>query len=97
MAKPANVILQFDKSAGYWSAFVTDADGAIVREIGNLIVASFPVKNYTLEDHQFVQLALNRKNGREFVILIPRNIVVTVIEGKRGLGEDSYFAGGTTK
>ena len=53
MAKPANGIMRFDKSMGYWEAFVTDADRAIVREVGNIMVASFPVKSYSLEDHQF--------------------------------------------
>jgi hypothetical protein len=93
--KPASVIMQFEKTGGYWEVFVADTEKGLFREVGNTMIALVRVKAYSLVDHQFIQLKLNRKNGEEFTIQVPRSIVVTIIEGKQTPGQNSYFAGGT--
>lgn len=98
MDKPAEVILQFDKSTqGFWSGFVEVVDKKTVREVGNTVIALIPVKSYSLADHQFIQLKVNMGGGKEMVVLIPRGVVVAIVEGKIGLENTGFYSSASAK
>ena len=71
MAKPVTVIFQFDKTTdGLWLAMFTKAVKPEVKgEVGNTVVATVLVKEYTLTDHQFIQLKLD-VHGSETILQI---------------------------
>jgi hypothetical protein len=71
--KPAQVILQFDRTTeGFWSGLIEVVDQKTVREVSNITIALIPVKSYGLA-------SIN--NGKELVVLIPRRIVMAIVEG----------------
>lgn len=80
MAK--SIGIQFDKINSPWQALLETVDKKIVKEVGTIVVAAFDVKQFSLEDHQFVRVTVATKNGRETTFYIPRNIVFTIVEGE---------------
>jgi hypothetical protein len=97
--KPAQLIVTFDKLGigGTWLSFVEDVQGSVVKQAGDAVVAGFQVKAYDLTDHQFMEVTATMKNkGKDITILIPRSIIVTVIQGAHA-ARNFYFAVGTTK
>ncbi|SRR5260370_31020747 len=98
MDKPAQIVLHFNKqSDSFWLAMLNVTDKKSVQEFGDEVYALLPVKSYSLDDHQFVQIKFNVNSGKELLVWIPRGNVKTVIEGKTDLGHAFTFAGKTTK
>ena len=90
----ATVIIRFKKDNSFWSAFISRIERKSTH-IGadGMVTASFDVKDYNLQDHQFVRLKV-RFNKRDALVLIPRTLVHVIIEGK-ALKEDTLgFLGG---
>lgn len=78
------LFIRFEKSAP-WETLVEMADEKIRRETGNEVFAGIQIRTYDLADQQFAAITLDVKKGKELSILIPRDIIVTIIEGKGGL------------
>lgn len=96
MDKPASVIVTFDPASHFWTA-IAKAAGANSGEFDGVTIASLSVKSYSLTDHQFIQLKLDLK-GKEKVVLIPRGIVLMILEGKDDPAKEAfYFSGGAKK
>jgi hypothetical protein len=92
MDKPAQIVLQFRKNDGFWSALVEAADGRTAPETDQEVIAFVPVRSYSLEDHQFIQVRLGLKDGKEILAFIPRNIVKAIREGKSDLGISGFYS-----
>lgn len=100
MEKPAQIFLKFNKAedGGVWSALVGIAKKkTVLQDTEDGMIATILVKSYSLADGQFIEIKLNTDDGRERVFLIPRSIVVGILEGKSDLAKSLYFAGGTSK
>lgn len=82
MGKIATVILKFDKTTdGLWLGMFGEAiKPAVKKEVGNIVLASVLVKEYTLSDHQFIQLKLDVR-GSEIILHLPRSFVAAIVEG----------------
>jgi len=94
MNKHTHIALQFEKNDGFWSELVkiVDDPDPMSGETDQQVIAVIPVKSYTLEDHQFVQVKLAVMKGKETVVLIPRNIVKAIIEGKGDAGISGFYS-----
>lgn len=88
------IVIRFDKSDGVWETVVGIADEKERAEAAGVVIAGIGVKNYELTDHQFIQATLNVHKGKELMVLIPRSIVVTIIESKSGLGKVGFVLSG---
>jgi hypothetical protein len=98
MDKGANVVLQFDKvNDAFWLAMHKVTDKKEVTELGNDVYALLPVKSYSLEDHQFIQIKFDINEGKEVKVWTPRNNVKTIVEGKTDMRGAFSFAGSTIK
>jgi hypothetical protein len=98
MDKPAKVVLQFHKvNDSFWESMANVADEKSITESGEDVYVLLPVKSYSLDDHQFVQIRFNINNGKEVLVWVPRGIVKTIIEGKTDLRGAFSFAGSKIK
>jgi hypothetical protein len=98
MNKLAAVVLQFNKTKDFfWSAMLNVIDTKTVQDYGDEVVALLPVKSYSLEDHQFIQIKIEINNGAEALVWVPRGIVRTIVEGKTDLRGAFSFAGSKLK
>lgn len=98
MDKPAWVVMQLDKvNDRFWLPLVENANDKNVEDVGNTLVVTLKVKSYSLEDHQFIPTKLDALGGSELVVLLPRSIVKTIVEGKTDLRAAFSFAGSKLK
>jgi hypothetical protein len=82
MAKHSGVIFKFDKTTdvlwlgmfGEYIKFDTQKD------VGDIVIASMHVKEYSLADHQFILLKVD-VGGKEVALLLPRKLVAAIVEG----------------
>ena len=82
MERPANIIIRFNKSEVLWVAFVNRVEPKLTDTASDgLVTAALVVKDYDLNDHQFIRLRLNYE-GKEGIVQIPRDLVSMIIEGK---------------
>ena len=83
----ATLVLKFeqaDNPGNFWSALLRHVESTDVDEVATAthLVVFLAVKDYSLEDHQFVEVRLNPKAGqRDLVALIPRQNVVAIFQG----------------
>ena len=78
----AQIFIHYEKS-DVWDTIVELADDKSRKEFAdNKVLASFMVKSYDLTDHQFVSVKMNAIKGKEFTVLFPRSVIVTIIEGR---------------
>jgi hypothetical protein len=98
MSKAALLMLQFNRPAeDFWKTLVTAITPNTLSESQSAIFASIEVKSYSLADHQFIQAKVSL-NGKERIILIPRNFVVLIIElPSIPDGDPFHFFGKTSK
>jgi hypothetical protein len=82
MAKHTAVMFSFDKTTdGIWLGMFTEAIlPAMKKEVGNTVIASLRVKEYSLSDHQFIQIKLDIHNS-EVIFQLPRRFVAGIVEG----------------
>ena len=67
MERPANIIIRFNKSEALWVAFVNKVEPKVTDTASDgLVTAALVVKDYDLNDHQFIRLRLNYE-GKEGV------------------------------
>jgi hypothetical protein len=92
--RPASLILEFPKEQGIWKAMLEDIQDAKAHDFGERVFGVLPVKSFSFEDHQFIQVHMKRKNGGESVTWIPRDIVTGIVEGKTEKSAAFYFGGG---
>jgi hypothetical protein len=91
--KTAHVLLALSPAKKImWQSFIELAAEKFIREEGDQTVVSLSVKAYSLEDHQFLQIRTETTKGGDFVAWIPRDLVITIIEGKNALAGNFYFA-----
>jgi hypothetical protein len=83
MPNKTTVIFKFDKTTdGFWLGMFEDpVKPQMKKEIGNIVILSLLVKEYSLSDHQFIQLKLDIR-GSGVILLIPRNFVGCIVEGE---------------
>ena len=82
MERPASIIIRFNKSEALWAAFVNNVEPKLTDTAADgLVTAALVVKDYDLNDHQFIRLRLNYE-GKESLVQIPRDLVSMIIEGK---------------
>jgi len=82
MERPANILIRFNKSESLWAAFVNKVEPKLMDSAADgLVTAVLVVKEYDLNDHQFIRLRLNYE-GKECIVQIPRDLVIVIIEGK---------------
>lgn len=87
MTKPVTtVVLELDKRRdALWLGFVKRFAEVNLTESTDVAIASFPVRTYSLTDHQFIQIEVlvnTERGSTDASLLVPRNLVVTVIETK---------------
>jgi hypothetical protein len=93
MDKPANVVLHFNKAREYfWLPMIDKFDTKTINEADGEVFVLFPVKGYSLEDHQFIKVTIEI-NKKEAVVWIPRSIVSTIVEGKADMRTAFSFPG----
>ena len=81
MERPANIIIRFNKSEALWAAFVDKVEPKLTDSaVDGLVTAALVVKDYDLNDHQFIRLRLNYE-GKEGIVQIPRDLVNMIVEG----------------
>jgi hypothetical protein len=98
MDKPATVALQFDKlNYAFWCGITDRADKKEVFETSDSVLVVLTVKNYSMVDHQFIQIKMDVDNGEEIQLWIPRNFVKMIAEGKTEVHSTFPFAGSKTK
>jgi hypothetical protein len=98
MDKPANVVIEWNEShGGYWSGLADTVPGATVHRHGTNGFAILPVKAFSLDDHQFVSVKLEQKNGETLQVWIPREIVRSIVQGVVDLSKAFTFAGAKIK
>ena len=98
MDKEANVVLRFDKANDdFWLAMLKATDKKELIESGNEVYARLPVRGYSLEDHQFLQIKFDINQGKEVKVWIPRSNVKAIIEGKVDTRVAFSFAGSKIK
>lgn len=97
--KPASlfVLAPLDNYAalGFWKPFFGNLDPGEIsfHETATALVAGLAVKSYSLVDHQFVRASVKTKKG-ELAVLLPRQHVIAIIEGKVFKKEDFGFLPG---
>lgn len=66
MDKPARVVLVFDKE-GYalWKGFADKADDKAVYQLSDGAAVVLTVKNFSMSDHQFIQLKVAVNKGED--------------------------------
>jgi hypothetical protein len=94
MDKPARVVLQFDKM-GYalWRTFADKADAKAIYELTDGAAVVLTVKNFSMSDHQFIQLKVAVNKGQETVVWMPRNFLKAIVEGNSDPSYAFTFAG----
>jgi hypothetical protein len=82
MAKRAGVIFRFDKATDiiWLGMFGEDIKPQMKKEVGDIVITTVLVKEYSLTDHQFIQLKLDA-HGSEIILQFPRSFVVAIVEG----------------
>lgn len=83
MPNKTTVIFRFDKTTdGFWLGMFGDRINPQMKmEIGNIVILSLLVKEYSLSDHQFIQLKVDT-DGSRIILLLPRNFVGGIVEGE---------------
>lgn len=76
-----------DAEIAFWRPFINRLEEGTYTELEtpSVVVLGLQAKNYELIDHQFVRVTLNvefQKTKGEMVILLPRQHVLAIIEGK---------------
>jgi hypothetical protein len=97
--KLATVVLRFDNKLdyGFVSGIINLADKKEIYEIDDkLTIVILPVKKYSMEDHQFIQLGVHVHKGVQYV-WISREFVKTIIEGEIDTSAAFSFLGKATK
>jgi len=96
MDKDAFVALQFDNANyTFWKPIIDSADDKFVNQLADGAIVALGVKNFSLLDHQFIQLKVAVNKGKEIQVWIPRNFVKAIVEGKTDLSAAFSFAGKT--
>lgn len=90
----ATVMIQFNnQTEAFWSAVVGNVPDSDIREVQATTVAGLPVESYSLDDHQFVRVKCasryaqsSGKTGQKatIAVMIPRSMVMTIVEGPTG-------------
>jgi hypothetical protein len=93
MAHKTQMILQYTLEQGTWSGLVKSTIDPYTVEYKGTFLSVISVDKYLLTDHQYFHVTLTTNQKAELKILIPRSVVVTVIESDNGV-DKSYFAAG---
>lgn len=89
------IVLKLDRRTdAFWIGFLKDVEDKTVHEYPTIVIATVGIKSYSLADHQFIEATIKAAK-REVVVLIPRNIVLSVVQGKTGLDAGVYFSAGS--
>jgi len=92
----AGVLLAFHKVRdGYWLVlfnFLTKK-ATFGPEIEDHVFVLLPVKGYSLEDPQFLQVRIDLTKRSDVLVSIPRDHVRGIVEGKAELPDFSFFKG----
>lgn len=75
------MMVQFNKLDGVWRGLVESAAEKTQKETNDHVFAAFTIGKYEFVDHQFVSIRLKLTTGKEATILIPRDKIVTIIDG----------------
>jgi hypothetical protein len=84
-ARRANVLFVFSKETdGMWLAMLNalKEKPTLKRQIGEHLYTVVPVKNYSLEDHQFFQIRVDLIKAKDALVSIPRENVRGIVEAK---------------
>jgi hypothetical protein len=96
MDKPAKVVLQFDRLGfSLWQSLANKADEKAIYELSDGAAVVLAVKNFSMSDHQFIQLKVAINKGKEVVVWMPRNFLKAVVEGDSDLTYGFTLAGKT--
>lgn len=91
------VVLRLNKATdSFWLNLLRNVEEKTFNEGATVTVATVGVKGYTLLDAQFVQVTVKVKD-KDVVLLIPRNIVLTIVQAKTALDASTYFGPGSQK
>jgi|HubBroStandDraft_1064217.scaffolds.fasta_scaffold392044_2 hypothetical protein len=92
------VLLLGEKAFTLWRPIFDEVDEKTVTKLkGDGTVVELTVKHFSMQDHQFIQLKLDLKIDKEVQVWIPRNFVMTILEGKSDFSAAFSFAGGKAK
>jgi hypothetical protein len=98
MDKVAVVSLQFDKvNSAFWLAIFEHAKERKITEHTDWTFVAVTVKNFSLEDHQFVRIDVAYDHGEVAQLWVPRECVRMIAEGKTDLSAAFSFAGSKIK
>jgi len=98
MDKTAFVALEMDKvNYEFWKHFLDTAEQKTIAPFDNGVMVGLAVKNFSMLDHQFIQLKITDSKGNERQVWIPRNFVRAIVEGKSDISSAFSFAGKTSK
>jgi hypothetical protein len=94
--KKAYVALTIDKThLGWWRSLLEGVENKSIHDTASGLFATIPVNSYLLNDHQFIQVKVTVAKATEVTILLPRNMVLTIIEGKAGGKSPFSFTAGS--
>jgi len=89
----ASVVILFGKfEADFWLKLFAHTQHEVYDVGQDRIVVTLFVKNYVMNDHQFIQIVTTIKGRAEALVWVPRNNLMAIIEGVQDLSEAFSFA-----